>query len=206
MTANDQFSTGEASKVRANSPFGIIKSAIGGIIAAFILSWIYALCTYHSPWVYLNLLIVFCYGWLVGAVCRGFLRRFRISLRTPAMIVGIICGLFAVWFGWLAYIYVISDYSFEAYTDNLFDPSWLLYVIQLIGENPIWTIGKSGDGMAPIVYYALWVVELVAIIYLVASACVGFTAKNKLCEKCNDWLGETGDISYFDIRRMAWRS
>ncbi len=199
MTANDQFSTGEVNKVKANAPLSIVKSVIGGAIGAFILSWIYALCTYHSPLVYLNLLVVFCYGWLVGAICRGLLRRFRISRRVPAMVVGIICGLLAVWFGWLAYIYVISDYSFEAYTDSLFDPAWLWYVIQLIANNPIWTIGKSGEGMPAIIYYALWAVECVAIIFLSASACTGFTAKNKLCEKCNDWLGETGESAYFEI-------
>ena len=115
---NDDAGVGDAGLPTAENENGfsaktVVLASAGGVVAAFVLSWAYGPAEHYSPIIYLNLLLAYGMGWLVGKCCQAILRRKKINRLGPARLVGVVSVLAAAWFSWLAYIWVIiSSFSY----------------------------------------------------------------------------------------------
>lgn len=186
----------------SRSPYSaasVVKAVVGTVVAAWVLAWVYGPVEHWSPIVYLNIVLAFGYGWAVGVVGRGFLRRSRIDSRRAATVVGVLGGLAAVWFAWATYLWVLAGYNFEAYLDLLTNPFNIRHLAAFLSENPAWSIGRRGRsaGGFPAMYYMAWVLELVVVVGAAVMVCRDFIKENVLCRHCNDWVAKTDDTAAF---------
>ena len=182
------------------SPVSVAVAVVAGVIAAFVLSWVYAIAGHYSPFIYLNLVITGAFGWVLGKVVCAVLMKKRIDSPCAALLVGGITGLFAVWFSWLTYVWVITGYNFSAFADCLASPALLWELIGRIAESPVWALSsRSGRGGSEpaIFYYAVWFCELAVLVCLPAGLSLSFVKSNRLCARCRDWIKETGDTAAF---------
>lgn len=173
----------------------------GTVFAAWVFSFIYGIAGHYSPLVYLNLVLAYLFGWLVGRVGQGFLRKYRIDGRIAATLVGLIGGLCAVYFVWPAYIWVVTDYNFHAYGELIGEPLDIWETMRYIADNPLWSI-KSGKNSSPwpaAFYFLIWAGELVLIVGIAAKVCRTYVRENLLCGQCRDWVVPSGDFARFAI-------
>ena len=119
------------------SALSVVWSIVGAMVGALVLSFIYGPCEHYSPLVYLNILLAYILGLLIGMVGKVMLRKFRITGHGAARVVGVVGGLAGVWFAWLAYIWVITGYDFEEYTAAMQYPAYLWHIIQYLAHNPM---------------------------------------------------------------------
>ncbi len=175
----------------------VAVAVIGTMIAGFILSWIYGPIEHWSPLVYLNFVITFAAGFAVGKVGQWFLKSKRIDSHGAATLIGLFGGLSMLFFSWLSYIWVITDYNTQTYMYYLVRPWELFEVMSLLAEDPMWTVGKSD--MPGILYWITWLAEAVFMVGVAIVTCHKFVDENHLCETCNDWIADTGDVSFFEL-------
>lgn len=180
------------------SAFSVFRAVVGTILAAWILSFAYSPLEHWSPIVYLNIVLAYAYGWAVGAIGRGFLRRNRINSKGAAALIGGLGGLFAIWFAWAAYIWVLVGYDVEFYTEVVADPAGVWHFLQFLAHNPIWSI-RSSAAAWPFFYYAVWALEILCIAGMAVSTCLSMIKENRLCERCNDWIAKTEDTAVFEL-------
>lgn len=178
----------------------VVRSVIGVVVLAWVLSWVYGPAEHYSPLVYLNAALAYFFGWLVGAIGRGFLRRNRINSRGAALLIGGVGGLAAVIFSWMTYVCVITEYDLEWYWTLLKNPLVIWNWMEFLSENPVWVISrsKSGGGF-PLMYYVAWLLELGVIAGVAVSVCKSFLNDNILCGQCNDWVAKTEDTALFSL-------
>lgn len=180
----------------------VVKAVVATVFIALFLSFIYGPIDYYSPLVYLNIALAYGMGWAVGRCAATMLRRFRIDSKNAAIAIGVIGGIAAVWASWLTYLWVVVGYNFQVFSGYA-NPFNLLEVMELIGENPIWSLssrsGKSSSPGPAIMYYAFWLAELCIIVYAAVSECRSFVKNNKLCNLCGDWVRSTGETALFAI-------
>ena len=175
----------------------IAVAILGTMIAGFILPWVYGPIEHWSPLVYLNFFLTFAAGFAVGKVGQWFLRSKRIDSSGTAALVGLFGGLSMLFFSWLSYIWVITDYNTQTYMAYLTEPFAIFDVMSILAEDPMWTVGKSD--MPGILYWITWIAEAVLMIGTAIVICCKFVDENHLCETCNDWVADTGDVSYFEL-------
>ena len=176
---------------------GIVLSAIAGIVVGWILSFLYSPLCHWIPIIYINLLVTLALGYLVGSTCRGVIRRRRIDNAGLATVAGLVAGLATWWLCWISYFWVLVGYDFEVYWALLFTPSEMPELMEMLANDPVWSIGKTPAG--PWFYYAAWVVEFLVIVGQSALVPRNFVKEHRLCETCGDWLAPTGDVALFDI-------
>lgn len=173
----------------------------GTVVAAWVLSFVYGLAGHYSPLVYLNLLLAYVFGWLVGRIGQGFLRKYRIDGKMAATAVGLVGGLCAVYLAWPAYFWVVTDFNFSTYKESLVDPVGIWETLRYISENPLWSI-KSGKNSSPwpaAFYFLVWAGELVLIVGVAVKVCRSFVRDNLLCDHCRDWVAPSGDFARLAI-------
>lgn len=151
--------------------------------------------------IYLNAALAYGFGWLVGAIGRGFLRRNRVNSKPVALLIGVLGGFAAVVFSWMTYVFVITGYDFDWYWELLTHPFLIWDWMGLLSENPAWSIGRSGrsGGGFPLMYYIAWLLELAVIVGVSTKMCTDFVKNNILCGQCNDWVAKTEDSATFAV-------
>lgn len=177
----------------------VVLALVGTMVAAWILSFVYAIAEHYSPLIYLNLILAFGFGWLVGLAARTMLRKYRIDSTGTATLVGVLGGVAATYLAWPAYLWVITNYNLSYYTGTIASPFDLWEIMGILAEDPRWSIGKSSSDMPAIVYFAVWLGELILIAGAAAQVCRTFVRDNRLCSQCGDWVTPTGDMAMFAI-------
>lgn len=184
---------------KKTSPVAVAICAVAAIVAAWIVSFAYGPAEHYSPLIYLNIVLAGAFGWLIGAVGRVFLKKYRVKEKSAAIVVGLAGGLFGVWFAWLSYLWVITDYDFSVYLEVLRSPGDLWYIFQAIADNPMWAVGKSSGSEGAWFYYAVWIGEVVVVVGMAVKTCLDFVNNNTLCKACDDWVIPTGDLALFAV-------
>lgn len=177
----------------------VALAIVGTVVAAWVLSFVYGVAEHYSPLIYLNLILAFGFGWLVGVVARTMLRKYRIDSPAAATLIGVVGGVAATYLAWPAYLYVITDYNFSIYTGTIASPLDIWEIMGMIAEDPMWSIGKSSGTMPAVIYFAVWLGELILITGAATQVCRTFVRDNRLCSKCGDWVTATGDLAMFAI-------
>lgn len=143
--------------------FGIALS----IIWTFCISFFYGLFIAISPVVYINYFITIFFGMFIGVGLKMLFKLFLVTNKKTAIISAICCGLFGVYFSWVAYIlyYTPDVISMDAYFKDfllVFSPITVLEIIADINVLGMWEIfGVPFNGW---VLTLIWIVEALIII------------------------------------------
>jgi hypothetical protein len=177
----------------------VVKAVAVTVACAAALSLVYGPAEFYSPLAYLNIVLAGLMGLAVGHCGKTMLRRFRVDGTAAAFAVGLIGGAAALWFSWLTYAWVLSGYNFGAFAEYA-NPAALRDLLGHLSENPVWSLSRRGRAVSDdsaLLYYAVWLAEAGAFVYLAVRECTGFAAENKLCPQCRDWLRPTGEVARF---------
>ncbi|MHC4527444.1 MAG: hypothetical protein ACYS29_06170 [Planctomycetota bacterium] len=153
---------------RHSGEIGVLGPAyilVLGTVGTLILSAVYAYATFYIPFVYLNGLLTFICGGLVGLLI-GKLAKLG-KVRNPAfvLVVGFLFGLIAEYAAWTAWIF-----AFSRQQALVVSPSGLLAVVRLVAKEGPWSMfGWTPKGTT---LYIIWAVEGAVIIG--ASTLVGW--------------------------------
>ncbi len=175
---------------------GRIVVPLGGVVAALVLSIVYAFVNVYSPFVgYLSLVLtaglVVGIGFLIGRLalvtkCRnpGFLR-----------LVGLSCGILALYSSWAAFEYVLFaryDESFDFTMVDLFiSPAAVWYVAMDINKSGWYSVfGSTPSGM---LLWFFWGVEAIMIVAGPAILATMELETEVFCESCNRWCAQSLD-------------
>ncbi len=168
------------------------------LVAAWVLSFLYAVVDHYSPLVYLNIVVAFGYGYCIGKVAEMMLRRLRINGKGAATLLGLIGGIGALYLAWPAYLWVITEYDTEVYFDTILNPALIWDIMGYLAEDPMWNIGKSNATWTPM-YWIAWAGEVVLVIGAAVVRCSTFIETNQLCDTCKTWVAATGDTALLNI-------
>ncbi|MCD8351154.1 MAG: hypothetical protein LUC93_11145 [Planctomycetaceae bacterium] len=191
--------TTEPVEVRAPyTKLHVLMAILLTLVATWILSFIYGLADHYSPLVYLNIALAFGYGFCIGFVAQTMMRRLRINGNVAALAIGLICGIVGLYLAWPAYLWVITDFDMEIYTDTLGSPSFIWFIMHQLAVDPMWSLGKSQSSF-PTMYWIAWLGEALLVIGPVVFACTNLVKTNLLCDTCKDWVAVTGDKALLHI-------
>lgn len=183
--------------IRKWSVSGVVSGLVIGVVAAFILSWPYGFAMRYLTVTPLDMLMAVGFGWILGKVVCGALRKSRIAAFPPALFICLVTGVFAAWFAWLVYFFILGEFDTDFYFHLLANPPELLKYLVYLAHNPVWSLSKGGGGEPTVFYYAVWLGEFGALIVMPILGARYFLRNNKLCPDCGGWIALTGDAAFF---------
>lgn len=162
------------------SPVGLATALGIGLVATFVASWIYGYTMAWIPLVYLNVLLVGGYGFAVGSILALGISMGKIRNVLVAVLLGLVVGLFALYCGWVTWIYAMSSQELLVW-----DPLALGAGIVALGQEGVWTIkGSKPTGWF---LYSFWIIE--ALIVLGLAVWMSYEASDTpFCEDCEEWM------------------
>jgi hypothetical protein len=143
------------------------------------------------------------YGFVVGILCTAGMKSGRVNKSGPALVIGLVVGVFTVWAAWMSYFWLRAGYSFEDYFYLLRNPQEFFDAISFYANHPAWSIGKSKSAEPAIFYYAVWLGEAAILVGLIVYQPLKFVKENRLCQDCGKWLKPSGDKSFFVAEGMG---
>jgi hypothetical protein len=161
---------------------------VSGTVGTLVLSAVYAYVTFYIPFVYLNGLLTFIFGGLVGLLIGKLAKLGKVRNSAFVLVVGFLFGLIAEYAAWTAWIFAFSHQ--EAL---VLSPSALVAVVKLVAEKGPWSMfGWSPTDTA---LYIIWAIE--GAIIIGASALVGWGVLISAvsCERCARWVEDEDTIS-----------
>jgi hypothetical protein len=161
-------------------PAGPVIALLFGVLTAIALSFVYAYAVSYIPFIYLNFLLTAATGAGVGAVVSLGAKLGKIRNNKVVIALGVISALVACYMSWVVTVYLWFDS--EAF---LFNPSDLLTIIQLVGQEGVWSLkGMTPTGAA---LYGIWGIEAAVIIGASVFGAAAAYASEPFCENCNEW-------------------
>lgn len=149
-----------------------------GLVAAVVLSFVYALIDHYNPFVYFTALATFGLGVGCGWAVKYGARLGKVRNTFFCSLVGAVIGLTAAYFSWVWYLVAIFD--FQGFT---LDPLMILAVMQGIAAAGAWSIfGVTPTGWG---LYSIWMLEAGIIVYFATRRAGDFA--NPYCEYCGLW-------------------
>lgn len=150
--------------------FGLIISVGIGIILSLFLGYLYAMVTYAMPIIYVNILLTFGFGIILGYIVRILVKLTNNRNRRSRLIVGLVIGLFAMYFQWSAFILVLFQDGFPTLHEFLANLHWITYpdnfikAVADINHYGSWT--AMGITFKGFVLTLIWIAEAVIIVGL----------------------------------------
>ena len=136
------------------APLSLLSMMGIAVIVGVIGGFAYGAIVYYMPIIYINALICIGLGIGVGALVRRLAIHFHIRNLPVVALTGIVAGLaaeYASFVGWLAAIVKWQVF--------VVDPRELLSVLQIIGEEGVWSMSKSSDPVTGLMLYSIWAIE-----------------------------------------------
>ncbi|MFI0428327.1 hypothetical protein [Mariniflexile sp. HMF6888] len=192
-------------------PLNITLVFLCGLISILFFSYFYSLIITYLPIIYFNFLIVIGFGFTIAFLSRIFNVVFKIRNRRKSIIITIILSLFAIYFQWVSYIFIISfdDYDFfktfkefEYFLSILFRPDIVIENIIEISKVGLWSIGSSNLYIRGFMLWAIWLVEACIIIFVSYNIFKNFN-DIPFSEKDNKWFKK--EIIDFDFEHIAFK-
>ena len=179
------------------------------LITILFFSYFYSLIINYLPIIYFNIILVIVYGFIISYVSRLFNIIFKIRNRMKSIIITIILSIFAVYFQWVSYLYIISSENFSLFMvfedlgfffKILFRPDLVLNNILDINKVGLWSIGTSGIHLNGLFLWLIWLAEAAIIIYVSVKK---YTTFNLIpfSEKNNKWFKK--EVIDFDFEHIA---
>jgi len=151
-----------------------------GALGTIVLGGIYGYAILYVPSVYLRIIITAFLGGLTGALVVFSGEFGNIRNKWACRVYGLVFGLFAVYFGWISWIFAYSNQETLALM-----PAEILDILQYLSKQGIWSL----HGMTPrgIELYIVWGIEAAMIAGLSLFVAWAFSESDPFCEPCNAW-------------------
>jgi hypothetical protein len=173
---------------------GILRTLIMGISVATFLAIVYAFAIHYIPFVYLNLLMTFGFGAVVGWVVSREAKATRIRHGVLPALVGLVCGFAGLYVAWAADLVArIGVPQGQSPLIGL-NPLVMASYITVFYENGMWGLGKQGGVVSGMPLAAIWLVEAAFIIGLAGRLPWNEFSGNVFCEACDNWTRVEKDV------------
>ena len=151
-----------------------------GLAYAYLIRWI--------PFVYVNILVTFGYGFAFGWVTTRLLKAGHVRNPALAGLCGLAAGLLGLYGEWSGHLHVLfEDAPWYFLPDDIFQTLPLLY------EKGSWSF--HGRNVTGIPLAIVWVVEAGIIVGVAAVLPYSFVRETPYCEKTRCWLDEEKKIN-----------
>jgi len=166
---------------------GIIYMILIGLAGTAVLSAIYGYAIFYIPFIYLNFLITFGFGGILGILISRGAKWGKVRNTNVLYLFGFIFGLLAEYAGWVSWFHAYSRQ--EVFLTN---PSDMLSLLGVIAEKGAWTI--SGWAPTGAALYTVWAVEGLMIILGCTLTTALSLSGTPFCEKCDRWVEEKDTV------------
>ena len=169
-----------------------------GIVASFVLAFVYAYADVYIPiagWISFILTAGFAVG--VGLSVSAAARMAKCRSEGFLHLAGFLIGLLALYFAWVAFLFVLRQRYAPAHLqlglfDILLNPAYVWQDACGIAETGWYSM--RGSEVKGVVLWVFWSIEaLVVVIGVSALASSGITSL-VFCERCNRWCNATKDF------------
>lgn len=89
-------------------PINLVVFFLIGLCSMFLLGFLYSCLITFIPFIYFNVVVLIGFGYIIGYTSRYLNITFKIRNKTASMIMTGVLALFATYFQWVFYIYLIS--------------------------------------------------------------------------------------------------
>jgi len=175
---------------------------LSGICIMFLLGFLYSCLTTIITIIYFNVFVLFGFSFAIAHISHFLNVTFKIRNKIAAMIITAILSLFATYFQWTFFIYVIT---FESITpindlsyiiDLLLDPIYFIdFIIELnsIGAWEIDSVTYTGSSL-----WLIWLGEVTLTLAISLKIYHKFELK-PFSEKDNQWFDKTKILTDFEF-------
>jgi hypothetical protein len=185
-------------------PAGIMTLFVG-CAAGAVLGAVYAFASYHIPLIYLNFVLLFAFGVLLGWFGSWGVRKFHIRNAYAAVVMGAAIFLVAYVVHWPFYIAtVIVDWETDSPYDiaaifNLSgelmrDPAGNWVLIEFLNETGVWSISGRGSSsnlnVKGIELTCIWIGEALILLYYAVRK-PWEEARKPYSERQGEWMKPT---------------
>lgn len=173
----------------AITPVGLILMLVFGAVGALVLGGIYGYAIFYIPLIYVNFFITIGFGMGVGFMVGLGGELGKIRNMKALVLFGLVAGLFAVYTGWVSWVY-----AFSSEERLILPPLEMLSFMNEISAFGIWSIFDwTPQGMA---LYAIWGIEAIMILAITAGLAWGILSTAPFCERCNEWVKVQDNIQH----------
>jgi hypothetical protein len=176
------------------NPLGLVPPLIAAILVGLPLGLLYSYLIKWIPFIYLNFLLTFGYGFAFGAMTMVLLKFGNVRNSVIALLCGLAAGLIGWYFNWNGHINALIDHA-----PWLLNPRQIGHAVQLLYSTGSWSIGFSGhDPVTGIPLAFIWLCEGAIIVGISSLISYGFVSKTPFCEQHKCWLDEEKKIDKLD--------
>ena len=154
---------------------GLLCGAVGSVAYGYLDHWI--------PFIYLNVILTFAFGALIGAVVGAGAVRGKIRNAWFVAGAATLCALVSHYIAWIAWIRAISSGELMVVM-----PQEMIQVIPKIAEIGVWTL--SGSKPTGTLLYCFWAGEALLVVGTAIGISWSMIANKPFCERCQKWLGD----------------
>jgi hypothetical protein len=183
---------------RHSGKFGPAAPALmllAGGATAIVGGAIYGIAIRYIPFIYVNFLLAMALGFSVGSVVYLVGRAGRARSPMLALLIGLICGFFAEYAAFVAWIAALYDWELEITFIVL--PWNLVNEMLYIADVGAWSF-MSSDNVSGVVLYLVWLVEAGIIMGIAAVLPYKRIAPMAFCEACSKWVEDKTTIGPFE--------
>lgn len=172
---------------RHSGKFGVQALLVVPLVAGLLggpLGFAYGYLVKWIPFVYLNLLITFGYGLVLGVVVGAVLKWCRVRNVAVATVLAALVGVLGNYFQWNGHLHAL-----------LGDGPWLIHprgmwaAMQLLLAHGSWSL-RSGGNVTGWFLATVWAVEAGVILVMVVYLGTDPVRNTPYCEKSGTWLDE----------------
>ena len=168
---------------------GLVLSVAAAAALGFPLGLAYAYLLRWVPFIYVNILATFGYGFVFGWVTTRILKASQMRNAALAALCGLAAGLLALYGEWSGHLHTLFEDA-----PWFFRPDQIVRTIPLLYEQGTWGL-RSGGNVTGIPLALVWVAEAGIIVGLAALLPFTFVRDTPFCEKTKAWLDEEKKIN-----------
>jgi hypothetical protein len=172
----------------AISPVGIILASTAGIAVAVVLGVAYDFAVVYIPIIYINALLTFGFGWLMGMAVGWGAKKGKIRNPFVATAYGFLIGLIGLYVAWgtdfLARVVIPDGLKVNYLT--AYSPNVIWGYMEIFYEKGAWGF-KHGGNVSGIPLAIVWAIEAVVIVGASTFFARNAIAHHPFCENCSRW-------------------
>lgn len=163
------------------SSASLFATLAAGCLAALILGPIYAIIVFYMPIVYVNVLLTFGIGVLMGYIIKKVAMARHVRSLAMIVLIAAISALVAIYAAFVGWLLPVTQWTYFAYL-----PGDMLGVLEQVVEQGVWSLkGGTVKGTFLII---VWVCEALVILGATIYFAYEEIAKTPYCENCSQWL------------------
>ncbi len=170
------------------NPHGVVLPIVAAAVLGFPLGYVYAYGLRWIPFIYVNILLTFAYGFGFGWLTSRILKASHVRNTTLATLCGLGVGLIALYWEWDGHLHALFTGA-----PWFFRPDQIVRGMGLLYKEGSW--GFHGTTVTGIPLALVWVVEAAIIVGVATAIPAVFVRDTPFCEQTRTWLDEEKKIN-----------